>query len=96
MKADGTPGPNFPVAEQKAAYDVAPDAFMLSPDVTTSFAGNVLPAPISSGPTDSYVANDSLTLARQSENGLPSDYYAYLVTGGSGLQVRFPTHASRT
>jgi phospholipase C len=90
VKADGTPGPNFPVAEQKAAYDVAPDAFMLSPSVTTSFEGNVLPAPINGGPTDSYVANDSLTLARQSENGLPSDYYAYLVTGGSGLTGKVP------
>ncbi len=90
VKADGTPGPNFPVAEQKAAYDVAPDAFMLSPSVTTSFQGNVLPAPINGGPTDSYVPNDSLTLARQSENGLPSDYYAYLVTGGSGLTGKVP------
>jgi phospholipase C len=90
VKADGTPGPNFPVAEQKAAYDVAPDAFMLSPSVTTSFDGNVLPAPINGGPTDSYVPNDSLTLARQSENGLPSDYYGYLVTGGSGLTGKVP------
>ncbi len=90
VKADGTPGPNFPVAEQKAAYDVAPDAFMLSPSVTTSFDGNVLPAPINGGPTDSYVTNDSLTLARQSENGLPADYYAYLVTGGSGLTGKVP------
>ena len=90
VKADGTPGPNFPVAEQKAAYDVAPDAFMLSPSVTTSFDGNVLPAPINGGPTDSYVKDDSLTLAKQSENGLPSDYYAYLVTGGSGLTGKVP------
>ena len=90
VKADGTPGPNFPVAEQKAAYDVAPDAFMLSPSVTTSFDGNVLPAPINGGPTDSYVKDDSLTLARQSENGLPADYYAYLVTGGSGLTGKIP------
>ena len=90
VKADGTPGPNFPVAEQKAAYDVAPDAFMLSPSVTTSFDGNVLPAPITGGPTDSYVKDDSLTLAKQSENGLPADYYAYLVTGGSGLTGQVP------
>jgi phospholipase C len=90
VKADGTPGPNFPVAEQKAAYDVAPDAFMLSPSVTTSFDGNVLPAPINGGPTDSYVKDDSLTLAKQSENGLPADYYAYLVTGGSGLTGQVP------
>ena len=45
VKADGTPGPNFPLAEQKSAYDLPADAFMLSPDVTTSFDGNVLPAP---------------------------------------------------
>src|SRR5271163_1171317 len=90
VKADGTPGPNFPVAEQKAAYDVAPDAFMLSPSVTTSFDGDVLPAPLVGGPTDSYVKDDSLTLARQSENGLPADYYAYLVTGGTGLTSKTP------
>ena len=42
------------------------------------------------GPTDSYVKDDSLTLAWQSENGLPSDYYAYLVTGGSGLTGKVP------
>jgi phospholipase C len=90
VKADGTPGPNFPAAEQKAAYDVAPDAFMLSPSVTASFPGNVLPAPINGGPTDSYVKDDSLSLAKQSENGLPTDYYAYLVTGGSGLTGEVP------
>jgi phospholipase C len=90
VTATGAPGPNFPVAEQKAAYDVAPDAFMLSPGVTASFAGNVLPAPINGGPTDSYVPNDSLSLAQQSENGLPADYYAYLVTGGSGLTGKVP------
>jgi phospholipase C len=90
VKADGTAGPNFPAAEQKAAYDVAPDAFMLSPSVTASFPGNVLPAPLTGGPTDSYVPNDSLRLAQQSENGLPSDYYGYLVTGGTGQASKVP------
>ena len=90
VKADGTPGPNFPAAEQKAAYDVAPDAFMLSPSVTASFPGNVLPAPLTGGPTDSYVKDDSLTMAVQSENGLPEDYYAYLVTGGTGQPSKVP------
>ena len=89
VKADGTPGPNFPIAEQKAADDKAPDAFLLSP-TTNSFAGSVLPAPLNGGPTDSYVKDDSLTLAVQSENGLPSDYYGYLVTGGSGLSGKVP------
>src|ERR1700683_5255310 len=41
VKADGTPGPNFPIAEQKAATDTPPDAFLLSPP-TNSFQGSVL------------------------------------------------------
>jgi phospholipase C len=87
VKADGTPGPNFPVAEQKAATDKAPDDFLLSP-TTSSYS--VLPAPLNGGPVTSYVKNDNLRLATQSENGLPDDYYAYLVTGGSGLTGPVP------
>ncbi|MBB6143652.1 phospholipase C [Silvibacterium bohemicum] len=83
INADGTPGKNFDKAEQTAAYDEAPDAFLLSPAKTT-FPGDVLPAPLVGGPQDSYIKDDSLTLAQQSENGLPADYYAYLVTGGTG------------
>jgi len=89
VNADGTPGPNFPLAEQKAATDTPADGFLLSP-VTNTFQGSVLPAPLNGGPTDSYVKDDSLTLAVQSENGLPPDYYAYLVTGGSGLTGKVP------
>jgi phospholipase C len=89
VNADGTPGPNFPLAEQKAATDTAADGFLLSP-ATSTFQGSVLPAPLNGGPTDSYVKDDSLKLAVQSENGLPSDYYAYLVTGGSGLTGKVP------
>lgn len=89
VKADGTPGPNFSKAEQSAAYNEAPDAFTLSPAKTT-FQGDVLPAPLVGGPQDSYVKNDDLTLARQSENGLPADYYGYLVTGGTGLTSKTP------
>jgi phospholipase C len=87
VKADGTPGPNFPLAEQKAATDKAPDDFLLSP-VTNSYS--VLPTPLNGGPTDSYVKDDDLDVAVQSENGLPLDYYAYLVTGGSGLTGKVP------
>jgi phospholipase C len=84
VNADGTPGPNFWKAAQNAASDPAPDAFLLSP-AQTAFPGSVLPAPLNGGPTDSYITGDSLTLAQQSENGLPSNYYQYLVSGGSGL-----------
>jgi phospholipase C len=89
IKADGTPGPNFSKAEQKAAYDEASDGFLLSP-TKTEFPGAVLPAPLVGGPQDSFVKNDNLTLARQSENGLPADYYAYLVTGGTGQASATP------
>ena len=50
----------------------------------------VLPAPLVGGPKDSYVTGDSLTLAQQSENGLPSDYYPYLVHGGTGQTSKTP------
>ncbi len=89
VKADGTPGPNFPAAEQQAATDQAPDAFLLNPN-KSSFLGSVLPAPLVGGPKDSFVANDSLTLAKKSENGLPADYYGYLVTGGTGQTSQTP------
>jgi phospholipase C len=89
VNADGTPGPNFAKEEQKAASDQAPDAFLLNPPKNT-FPSATLPAPLVGGPSDSYVPNDSLKLAVQSENGLPADYYGYLVTGGSGQSSRTP------
>jgi phospholipase C len=89
VNADGTPGPNFSQAEQNAAADMASDAFLLNP-AKSSFSNNALPAPLVGGPKDSYVAGDSLTLAEQSENGLPSSYYQDLVSGGSGLTSKTP------
>ena len=89
VKADGTPGPNFSKAQQQAAYDETPDAFLLTPP-KTSFPGGYLPAPLTGGPTDSYVKGDSLSLAMASENGLPSNYYTYLVSGGTGLPSKTP------
>jgi len=89
VNADGTPGPNFSKAEQKAAQDSRPDEFNLTP-AKSLFPGSVLPAPLVGGPKDSYVPNDSLTLATQSENGLPADYYGYLVTGGTGQTSKTP------
>jgi phospholipase C len=89
INADGTPGPNFSMAEQKAATDQAPDAFLLNPS-KTSFSNNVLPAPLVGGPKDSYVQGDSLTLAEQSENGLPEDIYPALISGGTGLTSHTP------
>jgi phospholipase C len=89
VNADGTPGPNFSKALQSASSDPAPDTFLLSP-AKASFPNQVLPAPLVGGPTDSYVKGDSLATAQQSENGLPSNYYQYLISGGSGLKSQTP------
>jgi phospholipase C len=97
VNSNGSPGPNFPRAQQSAASDSAADAFLLSPAKTT-FPGGVLPAPLAGGPSDSYVSGDSLELAMESENGLPGNYYQYLVSGGTGLTSKTPdtriTHVS--
>ena len=89
INADGTPGPNFYKAEQRAAVDTAPDTFLLSPD-KVPFQNNVLPAPLVGGAFDSYIPGDSLTLAGESENGLPTSYLPDLVSGGTGLPSRTP------
>jgi len=89
VKADGTPGANFSKAAQLAASDTSSDGYLLDPQ-TTTFPSSLLPAPLVGGPTDSFVKDDSLTLAMQSENGLPAAYYGFLVTGGSGLTSRTP------
>jgi phospholipase C len=86
---NGKPGPNFYKAEQHAAADPTADSFLLSP-AKSSFPNGVLPAPLVGGPKDSYVTGDSLTLAKQSENGLPADYYQYLVSGGTGQTSHTP------
>jgi phospholipase C len=89
VNADGTPGPNFAKAKQQAASDPAADAFLLNP-AKSAFPGNVLPAPLVGGPFSSYIPNNSLTIAEQSENGLPAEYYPSLTTGGSGLTSKTP------
>lgn len=89
VNKDGSPGPNFYKAEQQAAADPSADSFLLSP-AKTSFPNGVLPAPLVGGPKDSYITGDSLTLAQQSENGLPADYYPYLVSGGTGQKSHTP------
>ena len=89
VDADGKPGKNFAKAAQKAATDEQPDAFLLNP-TKKNFPQDVLPAPLVGGPKDSYVKGDSLTLAQESENGLPQDYYQYLISGGTGQTSKTP------
>jgi len=89
INEDGSPGRNFKTAQQTAADDVAPDEFLLSPAKTT-FPGGVLPAPLVGGPKTSYIPGNSMTVAKESENGLPEDYYPYLISGGTGQTSHTP------
>src|ERR1700677_4889730 len=61
IKADGTPGPNFEKAHQRAAVDLGEkkngDPFLLSPP-KLDFGGDVLPAPLVGGAKDSYIPDD--------------------------------------
>ncbi len=89
VKQDGSPGTNFSLAQQQAASDTSTDSFLLSP-TKSAFAGGVLPAPLTGGPKDSYITGDSVTLAQETENGLPASYYQYLVSGGTGQASAVP------
>src|SRR5271168_898310 len=93
IKADGTPGPNFEKAHQRAAVDLGEkkngDPFLMSPP-KLDFGGDVLPAPLVGGAKDSYIPSDSITSAEATENGLPTDYYPFLVSGGTGLTSHTP------
>jgi phospholipase C len=89
INANGTPGPNFSQYQQSAATDQAPDPFLLSPPKTT-FPNDVLPAPLTGGPKTSYIYPATLANAEASENGLPTDYYQYLLTGGTGQASKVP------
>ncbi len=89
VKSDGTPGSNFSKYEQVAASDTGTDPFLLSPP-KNHFPNNIMPPPLVGGAKDSYIPNDSLELAQESENGLDPDYYQYLISGGTGLTSKTP------
>jgi phospholipase C len=84
---DGAPGPNFKKAQQFAAQNSGGDPFLLNP-VKVEFPNNQLPAPLAGGPTKPAIT--TLADAHASENGLPADYYQYLLTGGTGLKGGTP------
>src|SRR5580693_7800912 len=89
VNSNGTPGPSFRQFEQKAASDTGTDPFLLNP-AKNGFPNNTMPPPLVGGAKDSYIPNDNLQLAMASENGLPQDYYPYLVSGGTGLTSKTP------
>jgi phospholipase C len=84
---DGAPGENFKKAQQFTASDGGGDPFLLNPK-KTQFPSNQLPAPLAGGPTKAAIT--TLADAKASENGLPEDYYQFLLTGGTGLKSATP------
>ncbi len=81
VNADGTPGPNFTLASQSEANDSHADGFRMSPSQSVTYP--VLP-PVLAGGYSTPPFPDVAT-AKMFENGLPSSYYVYLTTGGTGL-----------
>jgi phospholipase C len=98
---NAVPGPNFEKAHQLAATDMGTqDPFLLSPP-KQKFPNDQLPAPLVGGPEVNYISEggDSsctsptpacVTVAQQTESGLPSNYYSSLLTGGTGQTSKTP------
>jgi phospholipase C len=91
INEDGTPGPNYALAEQYSADVTGSTTFDPSPRTKKALYSS-LPAPLNGGPTDPCTSNGVCTLgdATSSENGLDSKYSQYLLTGGTGLTGKVP------
>ena len=82
INEDGTPGPNFSIATTFSAVDKKPDPFLISPMDKSIYP--VLPTPLTAGaPTNPFLS--SVPEAEALENGLPTNFYVFLTTGGTGL-----------
>jgi phospholipase C len=96
VKEDGSPGKDFSKAYQYSADVTGTTTFQLSP-TTKKALYTYLPAPLNGGPTNPCTAPpsgyDPMCTpgdATSSENGLATDYYQYLLTGGTGLTGKVP------
>jgi phospholipase C len=79
VNADGTPGPNFSLASQSSASDTT--TYQLNPSDNTPYS--VLPPVLAGGYTTAPFPNAAT--AMEYENGLETDDYVLLSTGGTGL-----------
>ena len=92
VKDDGTSGPNYRQAQQFEATDTG--VYRIAPQKTGSYL--VLPPALTGGPSSPHICQaiggagvscvtpENIAMARMIENGLPSDYYQYMLTGGTG------------
>jgi phospholipase C len=88
VREDGSPGPNYILAQQVSAVDTSDDGFQLSPGGQAAY--DILPAPFTDGTPTS--ASDTapppfatVDTAKKYEYGLEDSWYKYLTTGASGL-----------
>jgi phospholipase C len=90
IRKDGTPGSNFKQAEQNSADVTGSPDFQIAPKKKKLYAP--MPAPLNGGPTDVCKNNGICTLAdaMSSEQGLAEEYYAFMLTGGTGLSGKVP------
>jgi phospholipase C len=90
VEEDGTPGQHYWKAAQYAADVPEGGKFELAPKKKSLYKH--LPAPLNGGPTDVCKDNGICTLADalSSEQGLATDYYQYMLTGGTGLSGKVP------
>ena len=98
VKDDGTPGPNYGKALQYSASDYG--TYQLTPPKAPYV---MLPPALAGGPSAPYVCQalgytsvtscvnpTTLAAAQNVENGLATDYYQYLLTGGTGQSAGTP------
>ena len=90
VNPDGTPGPNYSLAAQYAANVTLDSTYNPSPANKTLYPA--LPAPLAGGPTNVCTDNGICTLtdAETSENGLPIEFYPFMLSGGTGLTNKTP------
>lgn len=81
VNEDGTPGPNFNLAQQSQAIDTPPNTYLLNPPDNTTYP--VLPPVLAGGYTTAPFPD--VASAKAVENGLPNNLYFLLTTGGTGL-----------
>lgn len=86
VRGDGSPGPQYALAVQRPATDLAPAGYQLNPQRGAPYA--TLPPPLAGGPTRPYVSSASAAAAL--ETSLDAEYLRYLLTGGTGLQAGVP------
>ncbi len=97
VKANGEPGENYGEALQYQAFDTK--TYQFNPP---KMPYETLPPALTGGPATPYtckalnitatscVTPENLAFAAKLENGLPEDYYQYLLTGGTGQAGNVP------